>query len=373
MQPRSETIKFPIMNMNTNRLVQFPPAQNLKTTKVYHQLIQATCFLAELKGIAGIIPNENVLISNLTLQEAQSSSAIENIFTTPDELFKFRIRPSLSNSASKEVVRCAEALELGFKEVQSTGYISLNTIERVQGLIEVDRPGFRTKPGTVLVNAVTGQTVFTPPPPEKARELLNQLVQFIHEDTPLNPLVKMALIHHQFESIHPFYDGNGRTGRIINLLYLVKEGLLDTPILHLSRYISQNRNEYYRHLQAVRENDDWEPWLIFMLQGIAESAKQTIVLIKNFADNFLACKHRIRGNYKFYSHALMNSLFMHPYTKIEFLQKDMEVSRSTARRYLNELASSKILEKHSTGRGTYFVNYSLFDILDATFHQSDSS
>ena len=359
------------VNMNTSRMVRFPPTQNFKTTDIYDLLIEAHKYLAELKGIAHKIPNENLLISTLTLQEAQSSSAIENIITTQDELFKYKLHPSLSNGRGKEVVHYAEALEAGFEEVQRTGSITLNTIKKVQGIIGGNNAGFRKLPGTVLANTRTRQTVFTPPSPEEVEGLMGQLEQYINEDTSINPLIKMALIHHQFESIHPFYDANGRTGRIVNVLYIVKEGLLDTPILYLSGYINNNREEYYNNLQSVRNDDNWGPWLQFMIQGVAESAKHAIVLVNDIFELFQDCKHQIRSNHKFYSQDLINNLFKHPYTKIEFLQRDLDVSRATARRYLNELVSSNILEKHKIGRSNYFINHSLYNRLEAA-SQSDS-
>lgn len=359
------------MNMNTNRMVRFPPTQNLETTGVLRLLIKAHRNLAELKGVARTIPNGNLLISTLTLQEAQSSSAIENIITTQDELFKYRLHPSLSNGNSKEVIHYAEALESGYREVQRTGSITLNSIKKVQSIIGGNDAGFRKLPGTVLANTRTRQTVFTPPP-EVVEELMGQLEQYIHEDTSIDPLIKMALIHHQFESIHPFYDGNGRTGRIVNILYIVKEKLLDTPILYLSGYINKNREEYYNSLQSVRENDNWEPWLHFMLQGVSESAEHAIELINGIFVLFQECKHQIRSNHKFYSQDLINNLFGYPYTKIEFLQRDLNVSRATARRYLNELVSSNILKKYKIGRSNYFVNHSLYNLLESA-SQSNSN
>ncbi len=359
-----------MVNMDINRLVPFPPTQNLESNTVLRLLVEAHRNLAELKGVARTIPNENILISTLTLQEAQSSSAIENIITTQDELFRYRLHPSLSNGTSKEVVHYAEALEVGFEEVKRTGLITLNTIIKIQGVIEGNNAGFRDGP-VVIANTHTGERVFTPPSSEEAIELMYHLESYIYENTPLDPLIKMALIHHQFESIHPFFDANGRTGRIINILYIIKEGLLDTPILYLSRYINQNRGEYYRNLQAVRESEDWEPWLQFMLRGVAESSKNTIELVNRIFASFQECKRQIRANHKFYSQDLINNLFKHPYTKVEFLKQDLDVSRATARRYLNELARSDILHKYKLGRETYFVNHILFNILVAT-SQSDS-
>lgn len=246
--------------------------------------------------------------------------------------------------------------------------ITNSTILNIHKDLEQNDAGYRKLPGTELKNDKTGAVVYTPP--QDARrilELMQNLVQYMNDDElqDIDPLVKMAIIHHQFESIHPFYDGNGRTGRIINILYLVSKGLIDLPVLYLSRYIIQNKQDYYRLLQEVREKGNWEEWSLFMLKGVETVARQSIELIKAIKILMQDYKVYIRKNYKFYSQDLLNNLFHHPYTKIEFLQKELNVSRQSASKYLNELVRSpqKLLIKVKIGRDYFFVNKSLMDLL----------
>ncbi len=341
----------------------FPPKAPLETAAVLRALVPAHRYLAELKGLARSIPNEGLLISTLSLQEAQSSSEIENIITTQDALYKYQIQPQNADPVSKEVARYAIGLEIGARAVRASGLLTLNTILAVQQALEGNTAGFRKTPGTVLKNQQTGEVVFTPPTPEKIDGLMNELERFIHADSPLDPLVKMALVHHQFETIHPFYDGNGRTGRIINILYLLKEQLLDTPILYLSRYISHNKAGYYQGLQQVRENNGWEPWLVYMLKGVAVTAQHTSRLVLGIGDLLQKHKQQIRANYKFYSQDLINNIFHHPYTKVAFLERDLDVSRATATRYLDAMAKDGILTKRRLGRENYYINRELVDLL----------
>ena len=319
--------------------------------------------LAELKGVAKTIPNEAMLISMLALQEAQSSSAIENIITTQDKLYKYQLHSDSVDPVTKEVAFYAEALHLGYKRVKTMESLTLNTIVEMQEILEGNRAGFRKTPGTVLKNERTGEVVFEPPPPNKVPEYMSDLEKFIHTEQALDPLVCMALIHHQFETIHPFYDGNGRTGRIINILYLVLNGLLDTPILYLSRYINHTKDKYYKNLQAVRDHNDWESWVIYMLNAISVSASHTSALVEAIGRLLIHQKQNIRAEHKFYSQDLMNNLFSHPYTKVAFLEKDLNVSRATATRYLDALHASGILEKHKLGRESYYLNTMLVDLL----------
>ena len=219
--------------------------------------------------------------------------------------------------------------------------------------------------GTTLKNAI-GQVIYTPPQePTEIIALMSDLEQFINnaELFDVDPLIKMALIHHQFESIHPFYDGNGRTGRIINVLYLVKEGLLDSPILYLSSYIVRTKADYYSLLQSVRVEDRWEDWVLYMLEGIEQTAALAIETIQAIKVALQDYKHRIRADYKFYSQDLINNLFTHPYTKIEFVQRDLQVSRITATKYLEALTEGGFLKKQKMGRGNYYINIALNSIL----------
>ena len=349
--------------MSTYSPAAFPPTHKLETDAVLRALVPAHRYLAELKGLARSIPNEGLLVSTLSLQEAQSSSEIENIITTQDALYKYQIQPETADPVSKEVAHYAGGLETGFQQVRASGLLTLNTILAIQAELEGNDAGFRKTPGTVLKNEQTGTVVYEPPPPLLVPGLMAELEQFIHADSPLDPLVKMALIHHQFETIHPFYDGNGRTGRIVNILYLVKEQLLDTPILYLSRYISQTKVEYYRDLQQVRDNNSWEDWLVYMLRGVAVTARHTSGLVQSIGLLLQQHKQRIRRDYRFYSQDLINNIFRHPYTKVAFLERDLKVSRATASRYLDALAQDGILSKHRLGRENYYINHELVALL----------
>ena len=343
-------------------LLNLPPDIELETPSVLRELVTAHRSLAELKGIAKSIPNENILVSTLSLQEAQSSSEIENIITTQDALYKYQLQPG-KDLVAKEVAHYADGLQIGFQQVRNTGFLTNNNILQIQATLEGNDAGFRKTPGTILKNELTGKTIYEPPSPEKIPDLMTALETFIHEDSKLDPLIRMALVHHQFESIHPFYDGNGRTGRIINILFLVKENLLETPILYLSRYINKTKPDYYRLLQTVRDEHNWEDWLIYLLRGVALTAKDTIRLVTAIHELLLRHKEEIRSRYKFYSQDLINTIFRHPYTKVAFLEKEMNVSRATATRYLDALAKDNILEKHKLGRENYYINHDLVDLL----------
>ncbi|MEO6065721.1 MAG: Fic family protein [Lysobacterales bacterium] len=337
-----------------------------ETPTILKALSAASRNLAELKGVAASIPNQDILINTLALQEAKDSSAIENIVTTHDALYRDDDSGEAgANTAIKEVLRYRQALRAGHVQVRDRGLLTLNTILDVQQQLECNEAGFRRVPGTVLRDGA-GHTVYSPPQDaNEVRSLMGDLESFIHDQPPfdVDPLIKMALIHHQFESIHPFYDGNGRTGRIINVLYLVKEQLLDIPVLYLSRHIVRTKPDYYRLLQAVREEDRWEEWVIYMLAAVEATARETIVTIQAIKDLLLDTKQKIRGTCKFYSQDLINNLFSHPYTKIEFVQRDLGVSRITATRYLEALVSGGFLLKRKLGRTNYYVNLPLYSLL----------
>ena len=343
------------------------PQERFETTAILKKLTQASRKLAELKGVAATIPNQGILINTLGMQEAKDSSAIENIVTTHDELFQDDLFPErLTNPTAKEVLRYRQALRVGFDQVCQKKLLTVNQIIEIQAVLEQNKAGFRKLPGTTLKNG-TGETIYTPPQqPEEIVALMGDLEHFINADQntfAVDPLIKMALIHHQFESIHPFYDGNGRTGRILNVLYLVKEGLLEIPVLYLSRYIVRTKPDYYRLLQAVRENDEWEAWVLYMLTAIENTAGDTIETIQSIREALMDIKHSIREQYKFYSQDLINNLFTHPYTKIEFIERDLGVSRLTATKYLDALTEGGFLQKHKKGRSNYYINVALTAIL----------
>lgn len=347
-----------------------PNIEEWETRAVLKKTALAHRYLAELKGVSATIPNEAILINTLTLQEAKHSSEIENIITTHDELFKAELFTEATlNPATKEVQDYAFALRTGFSLVRDSKLIRLADILEIQETLENNKAGFRKLPGTELKSAQTGEVVYTPPQhPQDIVQLMDNLVQYINDDQlcGADPLVKMAIIHHQFESIHPFYDGNGRTGRIINMLYLVGQDLLELPVLYLSGYLIQTKVDYYQKLQTVRDNGEWEPWLLYMLEGVVQTAKATIELIKNIKQLMQSFKQQIREQLpKIYRQELLNNLFNHPYTKIEFMVNDLNVSRLTATKYLDQLVEIGLLTKEKVGRSNYYINQSLLSLLMA--------
>ncbi len=353
--------------MSGFKLKKLPLEVDLETKTVLKALPEAHALLAELKALAATIPNQEILINTLALQEAKDSSAVENIITTHDELYKSELNmSSLGSLQAKEVQNYIAALKKGFQRVSSHRLLTNKTILEIQEELEKNNAGFRKLPGTDLKNASTGEVVYTPPQVHgEILDLMANLEQYINDQAlqDVDPLLKMAVIHYQFESIHPFYDGNGRTGRIINILYLVLQELQSLPILYLSNYIIDHKKEYYSSLQQVRDKEDWQNWLLFMINGVKRTAKETIELIQEIKTLMQEFKDLLRGNYKFYSQELLNNLFKHPYTKIEFLEKDLQVSRLTAANYLNKLSKDGVLTKSKLGTSNYYVNHRLFDIL----------
>lgn len=352
--------------MNTSfTLSNLPPEIEIETLKVLKQLAQSHRYLAELKGTSKTIPNESILINTLTLQEAKDSSEIENIVTTHDDLYKENILIH-TNPATKEVYNYAQGLKLGFEIVRKQKLLTNKHILTIQKELLENNAGFRTQGGTKLINS-QGQTVYTPPQTkEEVLDLMANLEKFINdaEFSDLDPLVKMAIIHYQFESIHPFYDGNGRTGRIINILYLVLQDLLDLPILYLSRYITQNKAEYYQVLQGVRNENDWETMILYFLKGIEQTAKQTIDLITNIKNLMQNYKDKLKVELpKIYSQDLLNILFENPYTKIEVLEKELRINKRTAQNYLDKIAELGFLEKTKIGKSNYYMNNQLIEVL----------
>ena len=350
-----------------------PLPYDLETKEVLKQLNRANRKLAELKGVAQTIPNERILISSLTLQEAKDSSEVENIVTTQDDLYRAGLDPShqFINAATKEVLFYREAINEGFRMVRNKDILTLNDIKHVQEVLEQNTAGFRTTPGTQLKRENDGAVIYTPPQDGMAIiRYMSNLEQFINDDhlSQLDPLIKMAIIHHQFESIHPFYDGNGRTGRIINILYLVITGLLDLPILYLSRYITHNKGEYYRLIQAIRDKNtdnaaEWEAWILFMLKGVEVTAEDTISLVKNIGRLMAEYKNVIRPDFgSKYNHELLNGLFYHPYTKIDHVVANMQVSRQTASKYLDRIVALGLLKKEKMGKENYYINTRLMNL-----------
>ncbi len=339
-------------------------SERFETTEIFKRLNSTSRRLAELKGVASTIPNQAILINTLGIQEAKDSSAIENIITTHDELFREDATEPAGSLQAKEVHRHREALFKGYDAVRKEGLITNRHIQMIQATLERNAAGFRRVPGTLLRNT-DGDTVYTPPSPDRVPDLMTDLEAFINDDDlfEADPLIKMALMHYQFESIHPFYDGNGRTGRILNVLYLVKHALLGIPVLYMSRHIVRTKDEYYRRLQDVRDADAWEAWVAYMLTAVEKTAGETIETVQAIKQALQTYKHRIREQHKFYSQDLINNLFTHPYTKIAFVQEELQVTRITATKYLDELVTDGFLRKERVGRTNFYVNVALNDIL----------
>lgn len=357
-------IKYQIPNL--------PLIIDVETKAVLKQLARSNRALAELKGVAGTIPNENILISILTLQEAKDSSSVENIITTQDDLYRadLAIKDFTVSPAAKEVQNYREAIFHGFQLVRQHKLLTNNNIISIQNVLKHTKGGFRVTPGTCLKRD-DGMIIYEPPQhPEDILRYMGNLEAFINTPdlSDVDPLVKMAIIHHQFESIHPFSDGNGRTGRIVNILYLVINDLLDLPILYLSRFITHNKGEYYRLLQAVRDcgadnAKEWEEWILFILKGVEETSIETTAMIKAISKMMADYKAVLKPLFgTTYKHELLNNLFFHPYTKIEFVCHDMGVQRKTGAKYLDMIVAAGLLNKIKIGRENYYINERLFEL-----------
>lgn len=354
----------------TYTIPKLPLGIDLETKEILKQVNLANKALAELKGVAHTIPNEGVLINSLVIQEAKESSEVENIVTTHDEIFQADL--SVSNyavsNAAKEVMNYREAMLEGFSRVKENMLLTNNIIKNIQEKLEKNKAGFRTS--AVTLQNSKQEIVYAPPKTgDEVEHYMSNLEQFINNSElyDLDPLIKLAIIHHQFESIHPFYDGNGRTGRIISVLYLVQNRLLDLPILYLSHYITRNKADYYKLIQAVRDNDgdikDWQNWVMFILKGIEVTSKETIILINGIAQLMAQYKAILKPVFgKTYKHELLNNLFFNPYTKIEFIERDMNVQRKTAAKYLDMIVDLKLLTKMKKGSSNYYINNALFEL-----------
>lgn len=352
--------------MDEKKIPLLPPDVELETKKVLKQLSGAHRALAELKGYAGTIPNQHILVNAVTIREAKDSSAIENIITTHDDLYKAMSDARDATGDAKEVVSYRRALWKGYESVKSQEMLTTNTMIEIQRMIERNNAGIRKLPGTVLRNERTGETVYTPPGgEEEIRRLLDNLERYINQDEDeIDQLVKLSVIHYQFESIHPFYDGNGRTGRIMNVLYLVLKGLLDSPILYLSKYINRNRQEYYRLLQDVRLHDHWEEWVIYLLKGIEETGIEALKLVKEINREIQAMTGEIKEELpEIYSKELVDLLFYEFYTKISYVQEGLAVTRKTASKYLSSLEDKGFLVSEKIGRERIYQNNRLYDLV----------
>ena len=342
---------------------------DIETKAILKKSILANKALAKLNGVAKIIPNQAILINSLILQEAKDSSEIENIITTHDELYQSSLDISNISHATKEVQSYSRALLKGFDLVKETSLLLTRHIVDIQQELEGNVAGIRKQSGTVLKNQATGEVIHTPPQEESTiRKLLDNLEQYINTNDGIDPLIKMAIIHYQFETIHPFYDGNGRTGRIINILYLVLNELLDLPILYLSSYIIKHKADYYRLLQEVRTKGSWEEWIIYMLEGIEQTATKQVQLINDIKELMDNTKEKLKSELpKIYSKDLLEVLFIHPYTKIDMLVDNLELHRDTASKHLKAMEKIGILNSVQIKNTRFYVNVKLFELLQRGF------
>ena len=342
-----------------------PPAQRLETHAVLKTCITAARALARLQQAAALIPNQDVLINSIPLREAKDSSAIENIVTTNDKLFRFaNIDPAQADEATKETLRYRTALFAGFNDLKQRP-LTTRTAVMVCRVIKNTELDIRRLPGTVLRNPVTGETLYTPPEGEALlRDKMSNWEKFIHNFEEIDPLVRMAVGHYQFEAIHPFPDGNGRTGRIINILFLVDKGLLDLPILYLSRYINENRAEYYRLLHDVTLTGAWEPWILYMLNAVENTSNWTREKILSTKSLMTETVRYVSTSLpKIYSRELVEVLFTQPYCRISDVIRLNIASRNTATKYLKELSLIGVLEQKKEGRELFFVNKKFLQLL----------
>ena len=347
-------------------LPPIPPPESLWRTVELMQLeAGARAAVSELKGLANIIPNQAILINAIVLREAKDSSEIENIITTQDELYRAAAMgaPAAPNAEAKEVLRYREALWHGFGQVKELGLLTVSDIIEIQRIIVENDAGIRRTPGTALVNDRTGETVYTPPQGEgRIRDLLDNLVAYLNGED--DSLLTSGIVHYQFESIHPFYDGNGRTGRIINVLYLILKEHLDIPILYLSSYITEHKEEYYRLLRAVTAESDWGAWLSFYLTAVEATARRTIATVRRIKDLLDSAVDTVRRALpRIYSKELVETLFEHPYCKNSFVERSVGVERKAASRYLHQLEGIGLLELRKIGRQNIYINRELMRIL----------
>lgn len=344
-----------------------PKREKIETVQILRQDSKAAAALAELKGLAKTIPNQSMLINAVILQEAKDSSEIENIVTTQDELYKaLSLNSGKINPRTKEVVNYRQALFLAYDILKKQDFLKVNDIIKIQEQLEANRAGIRAVPGTELKNDRTSEIVYTPP--QSKEEILDLLDNFIHHyninDEDLSPLIKMAVLHAQFESIHPFYDGNGRTGRILNLIYLIMNRLLNVPILYHSSYIIEHKAEYYKTLNKINKSQDWEDFIIYILKAIEETSRQTIIKVSLIRDLLNAHIEKVRQKApKIYRKELVELLFEQPYCKIEFIVTGLGVERKAASRYLKELEKIGILTPFKAGREILYINKALMNIL----------
>jgi Fic family protein len=348
-----------------NELPELPPSVNVETPRVLRAAISASRELATLKAVGGLIPNQAVLINTVPLLEAQSSSEIENIVTTSDELFRLSGNErAQANPAAKEALRYRTALLYGFESLVERPLCTRTAVEVCTILRDI-QTDIRKVPGTTIANAATGEVLYTPPEGEEVlRGKLANWECYLHENKEIDPLIRMAVAHYQFEAIHPFTDGNGRTGRILNILFLIEAGLLELPVLYLSRFIMGNKDVYYQNLRKVTEKEAWEEWVLYMLAAVEETAKWTadkIRAVRELLDH--TCEYARDKLPKIYNRELVEATFVQPYCRIQNVVDTGLVKRETASEYLKQLASVGVLEEQKHGREKLFLNNKMVKLL----------
>jgi cell filamentation protein, protein adenylyltransferase len=350
-----------------NDLPLLPPKADLESKATLKKVISAGRAMAELKGLGETIPNQTILVNSILLQEAKASSEIENVVTTHDALFKaFSAKTSKIDPATKEVLRYREALWEGYRSLKSRPLLTTNLFIKIVQTIRANNAGIRKTPGTKVANETTGEVVFTPPEGEGIiRSKLKNLEEYIHADEEVDPLIKLALIHYQFEAIHPFSDGNGRTGRILNILYFTYKNLLDLPVLYLSKYIIENKSDYYRLLRGVTEHQAWEPWILYLLEAVEQTALHTRNKILDIRELLTKTIEYTKKNLPshVYSKDLIELLFYRPYTKAQFLVDAGIVKRQAAAEYLKKLEEIGVLNSQKMGKEKLYLNMKLYEIL----------
>ena len=354
-------------NTPWNAIPELPPAGEIESRDILIACISAMTELAKANALVRTLPNESVLVHTLPLQEARKSSEIENIVTTNDELYRAMTSDKIQTSPhTKEVLRYREALWTGMDSMRNRGIINIPLLEQICTRIRHIQTSVR-QDKVKIQNTVTKEVIYTPPTgSDNIMRLLTNLEHFINDDNGLQPLVKMAIMHYQFEAIHPFTDGNGRTGRILNILYLIHQELLDLPILYLSRFFIQNRSEYYRYLREVTEEGKWEQWILYVLAAVEQISRETAHMIEGINTLIGNLATHAQGKTKAVEReGFVDLLFKWPYCKINIVGRELKCSRVTATKYLNEIADLGLLDRVKIGRESYYINRNLMELLSS--------
>ncbi len=356
----------PLHDIPYNELPDLPPAADLEHAEILKSALQANRYLAELKGYCHTLPNPELLLNTVVLQESRDSSAIENIVTTQDELYQAILNPFDSLPANtKEVISYKQAVYSGWEHLKNTGLFTAKLAVKIMQSFKHTKAGYRSLPGTKLKNPAQNKVIYSPPDPQYIESMLAQWEKYINEAPPsTDPLIVMALMHYQFEAIHPFADGNGRTGRILNVLFLMHNNLLSLPVLYHSKYIIQHKAAYYHGLRRVTQEDAWHPWIIYMLNAVKETAQSTLHLIQEIIalkEETLSMMKNI--SQKMPAYELNELIFSYPYIKIRILEEKGIAKRQTASNYLQTLHEKDILKPLRMGKEVYYINYRLMELL----------